>query len=97
MSVRIQISGVLQDWDIYDNRYDIARVDIEVPESIVRETPIEDLYEIEECGVCGIADNSTAEGRLVLRCLECGLISTNQSFWEAEDPCELNVRISPRT
>ena len=86
------IVGVLQDWDIYDERFDIERVRVDVPlhelESFADdeiESMVTDGCYYSVCGGDPLED-------LLSKGLENGWF-VYCSKWEYEDPCELKLEI----
>ena len=88
-----RIVGVLQDWDICDNRFDIEQVNVNVPlhelESFTDEQ-IENMVS-EVCYYSGGYNWHPLED-LLFNGIENGWF-VNYSRWEWEDPCELKLEI----
>lgn len=88
-----RIVGVLQDWDLYDNRFDIEKVNVSVPLNELESFTDEQIKEMEWNGCCSSCgwDGVPLED-LLLNGIENGWFKW-YSRWEREDPCELKLRI----
>ena len=87
-----RIVGVLQDWDIYDERYDIEEVRWDVPLFL-----LDSYYEEEIEAMCdeeffGADWDYGPLGTLLEDAIQCGLFEP-RSGWELEDPCELHLEV----
>ena len=86
-----RITGVLQDWDLYDYRYDIERVNFEVPLFLLGAFSEDEIEEMCDEGYYG-GDDQYILGKLFFDCLEGGFFKP-WSRWEWEDPCDLKLVI----
>lgn len=86
-----RIFGVLQDWDINDNRFDIERVNIEVPTFLLEAFTDDEIDSMCDEGTFG-------NDGLPLSLLVYDLIELDYwhplSRWAHEDPCELKLEIN---
>lgn len=87
-----RIHGVLQDWDIYDARFDIEKVDVVVPGSLLDGYTDEEIEEMLECGAFIGCDDDPL-GKVLLKAIDEGWIRVS-SRWEPEDPCDLKLEIN---
>ena len=88
---RARIHGVLQDWDLYDTRFDIERVDVIVPGRLFDGYADEEIEEMLEYGAdIGCADDPL--GKVFLKAIDEGWVKVS-SRWQPEDPCELYLEI----
>lgn len=85
------IVGVLQDWDIYDNRFDIERIRCDVPLFLLDAFTDEEIESMVDDGYFG-GDDEAPLGLLVGDIIE-GEFFFPKSKWELEDPCELALEI----
>lgn len=85
------IYGVLQDWDIYDNRYDIERVKIDVPLEELDAFDDEQIADMVENG-CLYSDSplDNSFGTLLENGADGGWFKWC-SRWELGDPCDLEL------
>ena len=88
-----RIVGVLQDWDLYDNRFDIERVNVSVPLHELDSFADEEIKNMvyEGCHYSGGYNDEPLE-ELLFKGIENGWF-TNCSRWEWEDPCVLKLKI----
>ena len=86
-----RIFGVLQDWDLYDTRFDIERVDVTVPGSLLDGYTDDEIEEMLEYGAFMGCDDDPL-GKVLLKAIDEGWIEV-RSRWEAEDPCELKLEV----
>lgn len=84
------IYGVLQDWDIYDNRYDIEQVKVDVPLHELDSFTDEQVRNMVEEGCCGGGYDGHPFEDLLFKGIENGWFK-HYSHWEWEDPCELEL------
>ena len=88
-----RIVGVLQDWDIYDNVYDIERVNCGIPPFLLDAFTDEEIENMVDEGYWGRDTYDIPPlGLLFGDCVEGGFIHL-YSGWEPEDPCELELEI----
>lgn len=82
----VRIAGTAQAWDLYDERFDIARIDFMAPKDWCDELTDDELSEIEdEC--VDLCDEDTVTGRLLCRAVDEGVVSI--ANWGREDPCNV--------
>ena len=87
-----RIVGVLQDWDLYDYRYDIERVNVDVPLGELSQASEDVIAEMVDEGYGGGGYDDSPLGDLVAVGIEAGWF-TWKSHWEWEDPCEFELEI----
>ena len=88
-----RIVGVLQDWDLYDCRYDIQKVNVSVPLGELEMFTDEELEDMlcDGCWYSGGPDEEPFQV-LLFNGIEHGWFP-HCSRWEWEDPCELELEI----
>lgn len=85
------ITGVLQDWDIYDNRFDIEEVDVQVPLAEFEGFSDEDIEDMVEYGYDGCGDSTDSKLMSIIEHgIEHGWFKTCR-VWDIEDACELKL------
>lgn len=85
---RIEIVGTAQLWDLYDQRFDVAKVRFFVPEEAIANLTDEEVASIEdECA--GSCDDETVTTRLFKMALDEGWADVSYPGWEWEDPFDL--------
>jgi hypothetical protein len=89
---RATITGTLQDWDLYGDRFDVERVFVDVPIEVLKSFSDEEIRTMieEEC-YYSYADGEPLE-RLLFDGIENGWFKW-ASRWEYEDPCDLRLEI----
>ena len=87
-----RIVGVLQDWDIYDNRFDIEQVNVEVPLHELESFSDDEIYEMAAMGCYYSSCDGEPLEDLLFKGIENGWFKW-YSRWEHEDPCDLKLEI----
>ena len=87
-----RIVGVLQDWDIYSNRYDVERVNVDVPLHELEGFTDEEIEDMVEEGCYYSSGEGEPLEDLLLKGVDNGWFKW-MSRWEPEDPCELELEI----
>ena len=89
-----RIVGVLQDWDIDDNRYDVERVNVDVPLNELEGFTDEQIKLMvdEGCYYSYGCEGDEPLEELLFNGIEHGWFKWC-SRWELEDPCELELEI----
>ena len=86
------IVGVLQDWDLYDYRYDIEKVSVDVPLHELDSFTDEEIWSmVSEGCYYSMCDGEPLED-LLFKGVENGWFK-HCSRWEWEDPCDLKLKI----
>lgn len=89
------IVGVLQDWDVNDYRFDIERVNFDVPISALCFYTDDEINDMIVNGFYG-GDDESVLGELVRIGLDDGWFNRSKLcryYWQPEDPCELKLEI----
>ena len=87
-----RIVGVLQDWDLYDNRFDIEQVNVSVPLHELDSFTDEEIMNMVKHGCYYSYGGDEPLEDLLFKGIEHGWF-TNYSHWEFEYPCELELEI----
>ena len=87
-----RIVGVLQDYDLYDNRYDVESVNVDVPLNELKAFTDDEIEEMVEEGCWGTYSDGGKLSELLWKGFENGWFEW-YSKWEWEDPCELELEI----
>ena len=90
----VLVTGVLQDWDIYDTRFDIHKVEFYIPSRWVSRLLLRDLDLLAERPTLFHTDSADDDNsvlyHLIERAFDQKLFGVGSS-WDWGDPCELTA------